>query len=91
MEKKITDHNHDKYITAPEFNKFTEQIFATRLSLANLVTKTHFDNQLSFNRKLNQTKQNMSLSENELKNLQKFDSISLEEKTILKEMVLKII
>ena len=23
IEKKITDHNHDKYITTPEFNKLT--------------------------------------------------------------------
>ena len=23
IEKKITDHNHDKYITIPQFNKFT--------------------------------------------------------------------
>ena len=22
IEKKLTDHNHDKYITNPEFNKF---------------------------------------------------------------------
>ena len=27
IEKKITDHNHDKYITTPEFNKFTAEIF----------------------------------------------------------------
>ena len=29
IEKKVTDHNHDKYITNPEFNKFTAKIFAT--------------------------------------------------------------
>ena len=27
IEKKITNHNHDKYITTPEFNKFTAEIF----------------------------------------------------------------
>ena len=27
IEKKLTDHNHDKYITTPEFNKFTAEIF----------------------------------------------------------------
>ena len=30
--KKLTDHNHDKYITTPEFNKFTAEIFAARLA-----------------------------------------------------------
>ena len=38
-EKKITDHNDDKYITTPEFNKLTTKIFAARLKQANLVTK----------------------------------------------------
>ena len=30
IEKKITYHNHDKYIATPEFNKFTAQIFHFR-------------------------------------------------------------
>ena len=25
MKKKITDHNHDKYITTPKFNKLTSE------------------------------------------------------------------
>ena len=33
--KKITDHNHDKYITTPEFNKFMAKIFDLRLKGAN--------------------------------------------------------
>ena len=54
-EKKITDHNHDKYITTPEFNRFTAEIFALRLKrvnlasksdIANFVNKTDFDNKL---------------------------------------------
>ena len=33
IENKITtDHDHDKYITTQEFNKLTEQIFASRLA-----------------------------------------------------------
>ena len=32
--KKITDHNHDKYIATPEFNKLTEGNFAARLAHA---------------------------------------------------------
>ena len=43
IEKKLTDHNHDKYITTPEFNKLTAETFAARLKQANLVTKTNFD------------------------------------------------
>ena len=31
IEKKITDHGHDKYITTPEFNKLTAENFAARL------------------------------------------------------------
>ena len=55
IEKKITDHNHDKYFTTPEFNKFTAEIFGLRLKQANLarksdianfVKKTDFDNNL---------------------------------------------
>ena len=38
--KKVTDHNHDKYITAPEFNKFTAEFFALRLKRASLASKT---------------------------------------------------
>ena len=60
LEKKLTDHNHDKYITTPEFNKLTAENFAARLKQANLVTKTYFDDKLkNLNKKLLQTKQNM--------------------------------
>ena len=47
IEMKIIDHNHDKYITTPEFNKLTAQNFAARLAQANLVTKTNFDSKLT--------------------------------------------
>ena len=56
IEKKVTDHGHDKYITTPEFNKLTEETFAAILAQANLVTKTDFDT------KLTQTKQNKTCS-----------------------------
>ena len=36
IEKKTTNHNHDKYITTPEFNKLTLENFAARLKQANL-------------------------------------------------------
>ena len=38
-EKKRTDHNHDKYMSTPEFNKLSPEIFAAILKQANLVTK----------------------------------------------------
>ena len=33
-EKKLTGHNHDKYITPPEFNKLTAENFAAILKQA---------------------------------------------------------
>ena len=45
--KKFIDHNHDKYITTPEFKKLTKENFAERLAQTTLVTKTDFDNKLS--------------------------------------------
>ena len=69
IEKKITDHNHDRYITTPEFNKLTAENFAARLAQANSVTKTDFDNKLSnLNKKINSNKTKHFLVENELKN-----------------------
>ena len=53
-EKKITDHSCDKYITTPEFNKVTAENFTARLTKANLVTKTDFDDKLkNLNKKIN--------------------------------------
>ena len=43
IEKKFTDHNHDKYITTPEFNTLAATVFNARLAQVNLVTKTDFD------------------------------------------------
>ena len=51
--KKKIDHNHDKYISTPEFNKLTAEIFAARLAQANLVIKTDFDNKLRKLKKIN--------------------------------------
>ena len=34
LEKKLTNHNHDKYITTPEFNKLTAENFSARLAQA---------------------------------------------------------
>ena len=52
IEKKVSDHNHDKYITTPEFNDLGAGIFTVRLAQANLVRKTDFDTKLkSLNKK----------------------------------------
>ena len=39
IEKKITDHNHDKYITTPEFNTLAARIFNARLAAQTDLTK----------------------------------------------------
>ena len=38
-EKKLTDHNHNKYVTIPGFNMLTVEHFTARLKQSNLVTK----------------------------------------------------
>ena len=68
IEKKVTDHDHDKYITTSEFNKLTIENFAARLGQANLVTKTDFDSKLtSLNKKINLNKAKHLLVEYDLK------------------------
>ena len=73
IQKRIADHNHDKYITTPEFNKLATGNFAARLAQANVVTKADFDNKLSnLNRKITLNKTKHLLIENELKKLETF-------------------
>ena len=92
LEKKLTDHNHDKYITTPEFNTLAASVFNARLAQANLITKTDFDAKLSsLNRKITSNKTKHLLSENELKKLKTFDSIYFIGKVILKNMAHKTI
>ena len=70
MEKKVTDHDHDKYITTSEFNKLTAKSFAARFAQGNLVTKTDYDTKLiSLNKKINSNKTKTVLVENEFKKL----------------------
>ena len=42
----LTDHNQNKYITTPEFNKFTVEVVDAKSAKANLITKTDFDTKL---------------------------------------------
>ena len=75
IENKLTDHNHDKYITTPEFNTLAEDVFNARLSQADLITKTDFDAKLSsINRKFITKKSKTFLVENELSKLKTYDS-----------------
>ena len=67
-EKKLTDHNHEKYIATPEFNTFAADIFNARLTQANLINKKDFDAKLSsLNRNIIGNKSKNLLVENELK------------------------
>ena len=73
IKNNLNNHNHDKYIDTPEFNKLAADVFNTRLAQANLTTKTDFNAILSsLNRKITQNK--TKLVENELKKLKTFDS-----------------
>ena len=55
VENKIP--HHAKYITTQEFNKLTAENCTAKLTQANLVSKTDFDNTLiSFNRKVTSNK-----------------------------------
>ena len=86
IETKLTDHNHDKYITTPEFNKLTAENFAARLNQADLVTKTDFDDKLkSHNHKINSNKTKHLLLENEFQTLKSFDSCYFIGKSQFKE------
>ena len=86
IEKKLTDHNHDKYITTPEFDTLAASVFNARLAQANLITKTDFDAKLSsLNRKFTANKSKHLLVENELKKLKTFDSNYFRGKTYFEE------
>ena len=75
LEKKLTDHNHDKYITTPEFDTLAASVFKARLAQENLITKTDFDVKLSsLYRKITSNKKNHLLIENELEKLKALDS-----------------
>ena len=72
--KKLTDHNHDKYITTPEFNTLAADVFNARLAQANLITKTDFDAKLSsLHKKITKNKTKHLLTEKELNKLKLFD------------------
>ena len=66
--KIITDHDHDKYITTPEFNRLTSKNFTARLKQANLASKSdvvNFVKRTRFDEKL----KTVTSNENELSEL----------------------
>ena len=74
IKNKLNNHNHDKYINTPEFNKLAADVFNVRLAQGNLITKTDFDAKLpSLNRKITANKTKHLLVENELNKLKTFD------------------
>ena len=76
IENKLNNHNHDKYISVPEFNTLVADVFNARLAQANLITKPDFDAKLSsLNRKTTANKSKHLLDGIELKKLKIFDSI----------------
>ena len=65
IEKKLTDHNHDKYITTLEFNTLAADVFNEALARANLVKKADLDATLSsFNKKISVNKSKHLLVKN---------------------------
>ena len=76
IENKVNNHNHDKYITTPEFNTLAADVFKARLAAqTDLIRKPEFDfkfKEISDRVIKNKTKH--LLVENKLKKLQKFDA-----------------
>ena len=92
IEKKLTDHNHDKYIAPPEFNTLAADVFNARLAEKNLITKTNFGAKLSnLNKNITSDKTKHLLIENEFKKLISLVQFVSEEKVILEKMAHKII
>ena len=98
MEKKIIDHDHEKYITSQEFNKLTQYNFTARLVQANLASKNYFANfvkRTNFDDKLQNINKNVTsnktkhvLIENEANKLpKKVEAVS--QKGLTKDLINK--
>ena len=93
IENKVNDHNHDKYITAPEFNTMAADVSKAILAAqTDLIRKPDFDLKLKgISDRVIKNKTKYLLVENELKNNKNLMLLILEVKVILKKMVHKII
>ena len=87
IENKVNDHNHDGYITTPEFNAMTADVFKARLAAqTDLIRKQDFDSKLKgISDRVTKNKTNYLLAENELTKLQIFDAAYLRGKSNLEE------
>ena len=85
IEKRNCDHNHDKYVTTPEFNKLTPENFAAAIlaqvnlasksDIANFAKKTDLDDKLKdLNKYVTSNKRKHLVGEKELKILQRLDA-----------------
>ena len=72
----LNDHNHDKYITTPEFNTMAATVFNARLAAqTDLIRRLEFDFKLKgISDRVPKNKTKHLLVENELRKLQKFDA-----------------
>ena len=92
IENKLDNHNHDKYITTPEFNTLAADVFNARLARANLVEKTDFDALLPIsNMRVSASTREILLAKDELNKLKLLIPVILLAKVILMKMVHKII
>ena len=75
-ENKVNDHNHDKYITTPEFNTMAADVFTARLAAqTDLIRKPDFHFKLKgISDRVTKNKTKYLLVENELKKIQKSDA-----------------
>ena len=87
IENKVNDHNHDKYITIPEFNTMAADVFKARLAAqTDLIRKPDFDSKLKgISDRVNKKKTKDLLVENELKKLQKIDAAYFSSKSHFEE------
>ena len=76
IENEVNDHNHDKYITTPDFNTMTADVFKARLATqTDLIGKPDFDSKLKEIRdRATKNKTKHLLVEKEFKKLQKIDA-----------------
>ena len=90
IEKKVSDHNHDKYITAPEFNALFARVFEGKLNLANLITKTNLDFELKkVSDRVTSNKTKHLFIESELKKLSNFDAANFRQQIYFDDGVIQ--
>ena len=87
IDNKVNDYNHDKYITTPEFNTMTADIFKARLAAqTDLIRKPDFDSKLKgISDRFTKNKTKYLLVGKDLKKLQKIDAAYFKGKSYFEE------